>query len=268
MLMTNFLRDRKSVREFRNKSIDLETMKVIKSYLRTLENETENVKFRLYENGDYIYSQLKGIGGYSGLMIESPHYIALEQTKDDRDTLIYGAYNMEKLITELNRLGIETCWISADTIREEFKETVFGEHSGVIDYMIAVGYGKRKNPFIKESTSERLGVDEIVYSGNLGQELGDHELEHRGLDDLFYYVRFAPSKWNLQPWRFILDKDKVTLLIKHKVGDTQHLVEAGIVMYYFIELAKTIGLENQWEPLEGIVEYENEQYEYVAQIKL
>ena len=74
MLMTNFLRDRKSVREFRNKKIDLETIETIKSYLGSLEEETENVKFRLYENGDYVYDQLKGIAGYSGLMIESPYY--------------------------------------------------------------------------------------------------------------------------------------------------------------------------------------------------
>lgn len=268
MLMTNFLRDRRSVREFKNKKVDLKTIKDIKSHLSSLDEEIGGIKFRLYENGDHIYEQLKGIGGYSGLMIDSPHYIALEQIEDDRDALIYGAYNMEKLITELNRLGLETCWISVDTIEDEFKETVFGEHTGIIDYMIAVGYGKRKNPFVKESTSERLGVDELVYSASIGKNLDDQELEHRGLDDLFYYVRFAPSKWNLQPWRFLLEKDKVTLLIKYKEDDTQHLVEAGIIMYYFKELAKTIGLENEWHPLEGIYNGEDQKYLYIAEFKL
>lgn len=268
MLMTNFLRDRKSVREFKNKSIDLETMKTIKSYLVNLEEETENVKFRLYENGDYIYEQLKGIGGYSGLMIESPHYIGLEQVKDDRNTLINGAYYMEKLITELNILGLETCWISVDTIKDEFKEKVFGEHIGTIDYMIALGYGKRKNPFAKEVTSSRLAVDDIVYSGSIGEKVKDQELEHRGLDDLFYYVRFAPSKWNSQPWRFLLEKDRVTLLLKYKDDYKQHLVEAGIVMYYFKELAKTIRIENPWELVEGEYLAEDGLYEYIAELKL
>ena len=268
MLMTNFLRDRKSVREFRNKKIDLETIETIKSYLGSLEEETKNVKFRLYENGDYIYDQLKGIAGYSGLMIESPSYIALEQMEDDRSALIDGAYHMEKLITDLNRLGLETCWISANTIGDEFKETVFGEHTGTIDYMIAVGYGKRKNPFLKESASQRLGVDEIVYSSNMGKKLEDHELEHRGLDDLFYYVRFAPSRWNSQPWRFLLQNDKVTLLTKQKEDDTHHLVEAGIIMYYFKELAKTIGLENEWQAVDGTYVGEDSNYEYVAEYKL
>ena len=268
MLMTNFLRDRKSIREFRNKKIDTETMEVIKSYLKSLEGEVGNAKFKFYENGAYIYDKLKGISGYSGLMIESPHYIALEHAKGDRNAVIYGAYNMEKMITELNRLGLETCWISTDTIKDEFKETVFGEHTGVIDYIIAVGYGKRKNPFAKEVTSTRLGVDEIVFSESMGKKIDENELEHRGLDDLFYYARFAPSKWNMQPWRFLLAKDKVTLLIKHVEGSTQHLVEAGIIMYYFKELAKTIGIENEWEQLEGTLMGEEANYDYIAEIKL
>lgn len=268
MLMTNFLRDRKSVREFKNKNIDLETIKTIKSYLKSLEEETENVKFKIYENGDYIYDRLKGISGYSGLMVESPHYIALQQINDDRFALVDGAYHMEKLITQLNRLGIETCWISVGSIEADFKETVFGEHTGNIDYMLAIGYGKKRNPFIKQSTSERLGVDEIVCSGNIGKKVDEQELEHRGLDDLFYYVRFAPSRWNRQPWRFLLDKNKVTLLIRYDEKDTHHLVEAGIIMYYFKELAKTIGLENEWQTVEGIYDGEDAKYEYVAEYKL
>lgn len=268
MLMKNFLKDRKSIREFRNKKVETEKIKTIRSYIRSLEEDNGSFSFRLYENGDYIYEQLKGIGGYSGLMIESPHYIALEETRDERNALIYGAYQMEKLITKLNQLGLETCWVSVDTIKDEFKEIVFGEHTGNIDYMIAVGYGKRKNPFAKEITSSRLGVDEIVYSERIGEKPEDQQLEHRGLGDLFYYVRFAPSKWNSQPWRFLLKKDRVILLIRYKDDYSQHLVEAGIVMYYFRELSRTIGIENEWEFLEGNQVGEDATYEYIAQLNL
>lgn len=268
MLMTNFLKDRKSIREFRNKNIETEKIKTIKAYIKSSEEDNGSFKFRLYENGDYIYEQLKGIGGYSGLMIESPHYITLEEIKEGRNALIYGAYHMERLITKLNLLGIETCWVSLDTVKDEFKEKLFGEHTGNIDYMIAIGYGKRKNPFAKEITSSRLGVDEIVYSEKIGEQIEDQELEHRGLGDLFYYVRFAPSKWNSQPWRFLLEKDKVTLLIKYKDDYGQHLVEAGIIMYYFKELAKAIRIENEWELLEGSQVEEDSTYEYIAQLKL
>ncbi len=268
MLMKNFLKDRRSVREFRNKKIEIEKIKTIKSYIKLSEEDNGSFKFRLYENGDYLYEQLKGIGGYSGLMIESPHYIALEETNDDRNTLIYGAYKMEELITKLNQLGLETCWVSVDTIKDEFKERLFGGHTGNIDYMIAIGYGKRKNPFVKESTSSRLGVDEIVYSERIGEQVEDQELEHRGLGDLFYYVRFAPSKWNSQPWRFLLEKDRVILLIRYKEDYFQHLVEAGIVMYYFKELSKTIGIEDEWEFLEGSQDEDDAIYEYIAQLKL
>lgn len=268
MLMTNFLKTRRSVREFRNKKANLETTKAIKSYLKILEEETENIKFRLYENGDYIHDRLKGISGYAGVMIESPHYIVLEQMKDDKTTLIYSSYYMEKLITKLNKLGLETCWVSVGNIEKEFKYKVFGEHVGDINYILAIGYGKRKNPFINEPTSDRMGVEEIVYSGGIERKVDDHELEHRGLDDLFYYVRFAPSKANLQPWRFLLEKDKVTLFIKYLEGEIPNLVDAGIIMYYFKELAKSIGIENEWELVDGSHVGEDGIYEYIAEIKL
>lgn len=268
MLMTNFLKNRRSIREFKNKQASSQTIKDIKEYLRALEQETENIKFRLYENGDFIYDRLKGISGYSGLMIESPHYIALEQMKDDKYTLIYGAYYMEKLITELNKLGLETCWISVGNIEKEFKDKVLGEHDGNIDYMLSIGYGKRRNPFTNEPFSERIGVEEIVYSGGIEKKVDNRELEHRGLDDLFYYVRFAPSTANLQPWRFLLEKDKVTLFIKYNEGDTPNLIDAGIIMYYFKELAKSIGIENDWQLIDGNHVGQDGIYEYVAEIKI
>lgn len=268
MLMTNFLKDRKSVREFRNKKVNPTVLNEIRTHLRSLEKEAEDIKFRIYENGGFIYNQLNGISGYSGVMIESPHYIALERIQDNKYTMIYGSYYMEKLITELNRLGIDTCWVSIGNIDQEFKDEVFGEHVGHIDYILSIGYGKRKNPFINEPFSERMGVEDIVFSGEIENKIIDHELEHRGLDDLFYYVRFAPSKANLQPWRFLLKKDRVVMLIKHKECEQPNLVDAGIVMYYFKELGRSIGIENNWEFLDGTEIGEDGIYDYVAEIKL
>lgn len=268
MLMTNFLKDRRSVREFKNKKINFSVIEDIKLYLKILEEEANDIKFRLYENGDYIYDRLNGISGYAGIMIESPHYIALQQIKEDKATTIYGAYYMEKLITELNRLGVETCWVSVGDIEEKFKNKVFGEHIGNISYILAIGYGKRRNPFTNEPSSERMGVEEIVYSASLETRVDNQELEHRGLDDLFYYVRFAPSNANLQPWRFLLGKDKVTLFIKYSEGETPNLVDAGIIMYYFKELAKSIRIENDWKLLDGNYTGEDGIYEYVAEMKL
>lgn len=268
MLMTNFLRNRRSVREFKNKNVSVDTIDDIKSYIEVLKKETHDIEFKLYENGDFIYDRLKGISGYSGIMVESPHYIALEQKSNDRYVKIYGPYYMEKLITELNRLGIKTCWVSVGRIEKQFKDTVFGEHTGDIDYILAIGYEKRKNPFKEEVFSEKIGVEEIVYSGGIEKKIDNEELERRGFDDLFYYVGFAPSNANLQPWRFLLGKDKITLFIKHDEDEKPNLADAGIIMYYFSELAKSMGIESEWQLIEGSHIGKDGIYECIGEIKI
>ena len=65
MLMTNFLKKRKSVREFKNKKINPDILDEIKLYLDSLEKEdgTKAIRFKLYEYGEKLYKELRGIGG-------------------------------------------------------------------------------------------------------------------------------------------------------------------------------------------------------------
>lgn len=270
MLMTNFLSGRKSVREYKKKSVSPQLLDDIQEYLNLLEKEdgTGNIKFRLYENGNRIYDRLEGIGGYSGVMIESPHYIGLDIKNREERNIIYGAYYMEKLITELHSKGLGTCWISLGDVDKNLKEELFGNITGEINYLLAIGYGKPKNPFLNDSFSYRIGVDELVFQNKIGEGISDKELENRGLDDLFYYIRFAPSSLNKQPWRFILDKDKLVLLIKYKDGEEPNLMDAGIVMYYFEELGKAIGLSSKWTLIEGEEKIGEDNYKFIGEIKL
>ncbi|WP_406241663.1 nitroreductase family protein [Tissierella carlieri] len=270
MLMTNFLKKRKSVREFKNKKINSDILDEIKLYLDSLEREygTGNLKFKLYEYGEKLYEGLRGIGGYSGVMIESPHYIGLELIDDKDRNTIYGSYYMEKLITKLNTMGLDTCWVSVGNVDKDTKKDIFGDMAGEINYILAIGYGKARNPFINDSFSDRIGVEEIVFTDKIGNHANVDDLENRGLGDLFYYIRFAPSTLNKQPWRFLLERDKVTLLIKYNKGEEPNLIDAGIVMYYFESLGESIGLNSKWQLVSNTVEEGNDCYRYIAELKL
>ncbi len=150
MIMTNFLKSRKSVRDFRSKKVSPEVLDNIKVILKDLEKEytSGDINFKLYEYGENIYKGLKGLAGYAGIMIESPHYIALDLKNKDDKTVIYSAYFMEKLVTSLNKLGIDTCWVSVFDVEEERRKAIFGESTGEINFVLAFGYSKRRNPFI------------------------------------------------------------------------------------------------------------------------
>ncbi len=268
LLMNNFLRNRKSVRDFKDKKMKDEMLGEIKGYCNQLRGEIakEGFEFLLFEDGERIYKSLEGIGGYAGVMIKSPHYIGLN-IKDNRDeSLIYGAYFMENLITKLTDLNIGSCWISLKGVDEKTKKDLFQTTDGNIDYLLAIGHPVPKNPFVGDSTSSRIGVEDIVFKDEIGKSMDLGELESRGLDDLFYYIRFAPSSHNKQPWRFILKDDRVVLLLAHSPEEKPNLADAGIIMYYFENLAQAIGIDNRWNLLDNEDYYDGKiKYKYIGE---
>lgn len=269
--MNNFLKDRKSVRDFKNKRVKKDLLEEIKSYFKEFEEDESGIGFEfvLYEDGKKVFESLSGIGGYAGVMIESPHYIGLKLLDGSKNSEIYGAYYMEKLITKLTNLNLGSCWISLAGVDPKIKEILFDLEDEGMDYLLAIGHPARKNPFKSEATSSRLGVDDIVFDGEIGNPIDLDELEYRGLDDLFYYIRFAPSGYNSQPWRFILEEDKLSLLLAYSAEDELNLTDAGIIMYYFENLVKALGIENSWELVNksDIVDG-NWRYRYIGEYNL
>jgi len=270
MRINNFLMNRRSMRDYRNKSVELDVLDRIKDILKELENEFEEgtFGFKLYENGQLIYNGLEGLAGYSGVMVESPHYIALNLKENDEKTVIYSAYYMEKLVTKLIELDLATCWISVYDVDKNLRKDLFGEWTNEINFILAFGYPRRNHPFSKEPFSERISIEEMVYDNEIGQHITLEYLEQIGLADTFYYLRFAPSIKNLQPWRFIVTNDKVHLLIKCDEDDNPSLVDAGIVMYYFEALQELQGTKNKWSLLDGEFVEGGIKYKYIAEYQL
>lgn len=77
-------------------------------------------------------------------MIESPHYIALDIKNREDKTVLYSGYYMEKLVTKLNELGLDTCWVSVYNVEDERRKAIFGESTGDIDFVLAFGYSKEE----------------------------------------------------------------------------------------------------------------------------
>lgn len=271
MIMANFLKTRKSVRDFKKKEVDPEKLDDLRKILTEIVLEDDlkrKISFKLYENGDFIYDNLKGVGGYSGVMINSPHYISMDLSDSDEKTIINGAYYAEKLISELNKMGLETCWVSVNQLDDELRNKVFGDFTNTIDYILAFGYAKARNPFLQEPFSERLGLEELVYDKVLDKHLDIDELERRGLGDIFFYIRFAPSVKNRQPWRFVLEDNKVELYIKFNEGESPSFIDAGVIMYYFEQLAIYLGIKNKWLLGDGVKEYDGEHFRYIGEYHL
>nr|WP_300001872.1 nitroreductase family protein [Tissierella sp.] len=271
MIINNFLTNRKSVRDFRDKAATPDMLDKIREIVKNLvaEEDIEHIGLKLYENGKMIAENLEGKAGYGGVMINSPHYIALDLKDTEENTVIEAGYYMEKLITEIINLDFGTCWIQLGDVSEDLKRQTFGTDIKNVNYILAFGKQKRRNPFDEEPFSVKKGVEEIVYDLELGDYITAEDLENRGLMDIFYYVRFAPSTKNLQPWRFLIKDNTVELLLKYDKWYDSILIDAGIVMYYFEELARYNGMNSKWKLIDHD-EIVTEEYKYrkIADFKL
>lgn len=247
MLTTNFLKTRTSTREFNETNVEESKIKKLYEYVTDIKarlNE-EDLEFEINKNGKEVYDKLNGKAGYKGVMIKAPIYVGLDIKNHNEKALVKGAYGLEELITKLAEIGLSSCWISVADSNEDDLNKAFLNASGNIKSILAVG-----EPLNKETREHRFddrkGINEFVFIDDLNHKASVEELEQRGMDDLFSYLRFAPSSYNSQPWRFVL-VDSLVKLYLEDYKDESNLVDAGIVMYYFDELTKDISINSSWE---------------------
>ena len=265
--MNNFLKTRKSVRDFKLKDLSDDTLIKIKQILSEVSKEDgqKSVSFNIIKDGKKVYESLDGIAGYSGVMIKSPHYIVINRSDDTAKSMILQSYYTESLITKLHTLDIATCWVGLFNVNEDTKRKVFDMYANNLDYVLAIGYEKPSNPFDLDQYSERKPVEEVVFDGSFSNPANIETLENLGLDDVFYYARFAPSTSNKQPWRFLIKGSYVYLYIEDNDGKPSY-VDAGIMMYYLRSMLMMRNDKNMWELAED--EEIVDGYRLIAKIKL
>lgn len=294
MLIREFLEKRYSAREYEQKQLSESTIKTIVDYAREIEASIKSVKvkFIFLKDGTVIFEKLNGYAGYAGVMIKSPHYIGILTEDENYRTQIAASYAMQSLIKKLFEMGLGTCWIDFSKAGERLQDELAGSELKNINYAVSVGYPKKEsrfkfvyvpstsyssvsnNPYrqISESKSdksgERLPIDQFVFKDEFGTHVSLDELEQRGLADVFSLVRNAPSARNLQPWRFILQNERIVMAVKNP-SSKESMTDAGIMMYLFEGMAHDSGIRGEWSllPFEEF-EYQNDKYAYVGEFRV
>ena len=242
----NLILNRKSVREFKDTSIDPKYFNEIKEYMnnsKKLLPEIE-VEIRMYDFKD-CYENINQLAGYNGYLIKAPNYIIL--LSDVKNGYIENSgYVGERLILKARDLGIDSCWITFKDSKS-IKEKLNISSDKEVTAIIALGYEDNKNAKNK-STSDRLSVEEIVFMDEWGNNASVTGLEERYLLDAFSYARMAPSSFNRQPWRFIIDGGKVILAVKTDdfSSDYESSIDTGIAMLYFSLIIDTTMFDLTW----------------------
>ncbi|MCT4660224.1 MAG: hypothetical protein N4A40_00080 [Tissierellales bacterium] len=286
MLFKEYLIGRKSTREYSSKKVETERIQQLKFAAKEVTEKIGSnlIGFEFFENGDDIYEKLEGRGGYSGVMIKSPHYFGVKMANDEKETRIKAAYAMQSVLKAAFELGIGTCWVDISNVPHSLELELAGDEEHIVNYLFALGYPKEKSFFdfkskisaiaginkfdikreLKSEGSSRLPISELVYLDKWGENAEYETLEQWGLDELFYHLRNAPSHMNAQPWRFVLDNDVIKLGML-RPNDEANLTDIGIMMYLFEGLANEMGMKETWTiDISEICEDHGEAYQLVA----
>lgn len=237
-----------SIREFENKTIPDSTIRKILDFYTNCDKFTDaKTKVMILEH-DAVYPVIKDIAGYHNLMIDAPHYLLIF-SEEQKDAMKNVAYIGEQLILKATELGVSNCWITLND-RALTKERLHASCELPLAALIALGYGEEKfktvNPlkygeaYINSNmeatspfVSSRLAVEDIVFVDKWGEKADYSYIENSGLQEVFYYARLAPSALNLQPWRYLIAKNKLILAVKKSDSEYNDEISAGIQMLYF-----------------------------------
>jgi len=296
MKMLKVMEKRRSVREYKDKTLSSKDQKHVITYLDDYPklSQKTDVEFKYLEDGKDIASKLEGIAGYSGVMITAPHYLLVMASESDTAYKAAG-YAGEWIILNVTKHEIGTCWLDGVDQSDKIKSLLKIESDKVVVGLIALGYahaeprlshiydtnmGGSVSPltdlgypnidpeYSKEPVSNRMSIDKISYLKTWGAAVDAEELQKRGYDQVFYYMRMAPSWGNRQPWRFILDGTKIVLVMERdeRVDDRAEEAEAGIAMIYFEVAMHDIGLPGHWntDDLSGADKYNIPEDHFIA----
>lgn len=274
MKMLKVMEKRRTVREYDATPLSTETMDMIQDVIESMPifTGTEEVDFTVLESGETVFEALKGLVGYNGYMIEAPHYFLISCSKEASHCQMVG-YLGEWLALQLGKRDIGTCWLSVPGQSDAIKEKLNLEIEGTVAALMAFGEPKEDKKLSKiytfgESTREQSesefspsegslkdenyayknAITDFVYLKKFGNEMTYDEIAKRGMDEIFYYMRNAPSWGNLQPWKFILDGESVVLAMEINNDLDKHIqdLDAGIAMLYFEVAMHDSGLAGKW----------------------
>lgn len=240
----------KTVRDFKNRPIPAEILQELIARTQATAGllPDKSFSFRVIEDGAGFFEMMSGKAGYYGKMIAAPQYVALFDTPGF-GTFESSGYHMELLRLNAWRLELGTCWLSMDT-PVDLAPWVTEPAAGSAVALVAIGYtdsGLFRQDVLK--TSSRMPLSDLVYLEKWHQRCGLDELEARGLSEVLYYGKLAPSWGNRQPWRFILHQEKIYLTVHPDTDEKRVRTDAGIVMLYVQQAAHDRGLPMKWDLL-------------------
>lgn len=208
MNLTEAIKARHSVRQYKNQPLDAETIKALQEEIQTC-NQESGLHIQLVTNEPKAFDGFMAhYGKFSGVT----SYIAMIGKKGGLDEAC--GYYGERLVLFAQQLGLNTCWVGASY--RKIKTAFEIEKGEKLYIVIALGYGETQgNPHKTKAVSDVAKFEEPV-----------PDWFKNGMEA----VLLAPTALNQQKFFFTLNGRQVSA--KAGVGFYTK-IDLGIVKYHF-----------------------------------
>lgn len=244
------VKKRSSRRQYYEKIIEKRKLKHLEEFIAELNEEFSSINIRLIRKAvDDVFT---GIVGNYGKISGAPAYIAFIGQKDGEHVEEKIGYAGESVILEATSMGLGTCWISGSFNSKEVHSDIELKEGEKIFAISPLGYPEDK-PTLSErilkavvSSKKRLPLEELV----LNEVDPDWP---NWIKNALEAARLAPSAMNRQPWRFKVEDDAITVLLKGKNVDPKKSkrMDCGIAMLHLEIGAAKEGKSGKWEYFDG-----------------
>ena len=243
--LLDLIKTRRSVRTFDERPVSPEDRAKLTEYIGKIADPFGiPVEFVLLDAAEYGLS--------SPVLTGEKLYVAGKVAKRPCADVAFG-YAFERLVLYAWSLGIGTTWIGGTMKRDLFEKAAGLREGEMMPCVSPLGYPAKKKSLRETMMRKGVGADsrmpaeKLFFDGSFEQPLSGAVQET--IADLIEMVRWAPSAVNKQPWRVIVQGQKVHFYekpdkgyVSEKTGDLQR-IDVGIGMYHFVYGMEARGLK-------------------------
>lgn len=230
MNIIDAIKERRSVRSYEKRSLTTSEIADLRKAVEesyTLFGGKVDIKLKSFDlKGDFkpsTYGVIKG----------ATEYFLLGYA-DDEDSALSVGFQFEQVVLKAWQLGLGTCWIAGTLKSSVFNEGQTWPEGLTLKIVSPVGYPAEMRFMEKMmragvGSNKRKPFGELFFDGNFDKPLAEDSTFGESLSML----RLAPSSTNSQPWRVLVDGDKVRFYCQYR--NIVSIVDCGIGICHFNE---------------------------------
>ena len=248
------IRLRQSTRRYSDRHVGDDQLQYLLEFASRVRHiHTPGIRVDLVDGQEQAARVLARYAGVYGLVQGAPHLLIGLLPEDTDEARLDLGFVLEQVVVEATRLGLATCWMTGSYHPGLAAREIELQEGEIVAAAVSLGYPRSDQRArlhdglirrIVRATRKRP-LEEICFEGRWGHGWKPEEADPL-LVELLEYARLAPSAHNGQPWRFLVNRDRISLTLI-----SAQPIDAGITMAHVELAAGELDVAGYWEPRLG-----------------